>query len=241
VQKINKAPAPRMVAFRKDGSALNTVTAMLMMSWAQIGIQRHDMIRPKSAPSSEVDKRFSCQQVQNSGPESKDIQLAMSCAAEIRAGHRKGTDLVILDSEFSRSGQVKEVAFIEYVSGRVLLDTLVTPQAPPELSQLKLEWRRGLIDHLWSKKLDSSGTNTDQTLDVCAVAKALEDSGVTKDSVILVWHSTYYYLTLLSNFLESAGANSPLPSRANCVRLVPHVRANVPPYNGKPFCWYHRG
>jgi hypothetical protein len=91
------------------------------------------------------------------------------------------------------------------------------------------------IAHSSSRKLDSSGTNTDQTLDVFAVAEALEDYGVTKDSVILVWHSTYYDLTLLSNFLESAGANSPLPSRENCARLVPHVRANVPPHNGKPF------
>ena len=88
---------------------------------------------------------------------------------------------------------------------------------------------------MWTRKLDSSGTNTDQTLDVFAVAEALEDSGVTKDSVILVWHSTYYDLILLSNFLESAGANLPLPSRENRVRLVPHVRANVPPHNGKPF------
>ena len=157
----------------------------------------------------------------------------MSRAAETRAGHRQGTDLVILDIEFNRTGQVKEVALIEYVSGRV--DTLVKPQAPPELSQLKLARRRGFIDHLWSRKLDSSGTNTDQDLDVWAIAKALEDSGVTKDSVILVWHSTYYDLTLLDNFLVSAGANSTLPSRANCVRLVPHVRADVPPHNGKPF------
>lgn len=100
---------------------------------------------------------------------------------------------------------------------------------------MKLAWRRGLIDQLWSRKLDSSGKSTDQDLDVCAIAEALEDSGVTKDPVILVWHSTYYDLTLLGNFLGSAGANSPLPSGANCVRLVPHVRANVPPHNGKPF------
>jgi hypothetical protein len=80
---------------------------------------------------------------------------------------------------------------------------------------------------LWSRKLDSSGTNTDRYLDVFAIAEALEDSGVTKESAILVWHSTYYDLTLLTNFLESARANSLLPSRANCVRLVPHVRANV--------------
>jgi hypothetical protein len=61
----------------------------------------------------------------------------MSCATEIKAGHRKGIDLAILDIEFGRSSQVKEVALIEYLSGRVLLDTLVTPQTPPELSQLK--------------------------------------------------------------------------------------------------------
>ncbi len=121
---------------------------------------------------------------------SEDIQLAMSRAADTRAGHRQGTDLVILDIDFNRTGQVKEVALIEYVSGRVHLDTLVKPQAPPELSQLKIAWRRGLIDHLWSRKLDSSGTNTDQDLDVWAIAKLLEDPGVTKESVILVWHST---------------------------------------------------
>jgi hypothetical protein len=77
---------------------------------------------------------------------SQDVQLAMYRAAEIRAGHRQGSDLLILDIEFNRSGHVKEVALIEYVSGRVLLDTLVKPQAPPELSQLKLAWRSGLID-----------------------------------------------------------------------------------------------
>jgi hypothetical protein len=75
VQEINKAPAPRIVAFRKDGSALDTVTVMLMMSWAQICIQHHDMIRLKSALSSEVDKRISRQHVQNSGPEAKTFNL----------------------------------------------------------------------------------------------------------------------------------------------------------------------
>jgi hypothetical protein len=153
---------------------------------------------------------------------SQDIQLAMSRAAEIRAGHRQGTDLVILDIEFNRCGRVKEIALIEYISGRVLLDTLVKPQVPLELSQLKLAWRRDLIDQLWSRKLDSSDTNTDQDLDVFAIAEALEDSGVTKESVILVWHLTYYDLTLLSNFLESAGANSPLPSMGSpSLRLYP--------------------
>jgi hypothetical protein len=64
-----------MVALRQDGSALDTVTVMLMMSWAQIGIQCHDMIRPKSALSSEVDNRISCQQLQNSEPIAKTFSL----------------------------------------------------------------------------------------------------------------------------------------------------------------------
>lgn len=205
------------------------------MNWSQIGIQCHDMIRPK------ISSEFRARQVHIMSATSKqltsnqNIRLAMSRAAEIRAGHRQGTDLVILDIQFNRSGQVKEVALIEYVSGRVLLNTLVKHQAPLELFQLKVAWRRGLMDQLWSRELDSSGTNTDQDLDVCAITEALQNSGVTKDFVILVWNSTYYNLTLFVNVLEPAEANSPLPSRANCVRVVPHVRANVPPHDGKPF------
>ena len=63
-----------------------------------------------------------------------------------------------------------------------------TGQAPSTSGALSVKpaWRRGLIDHLWSMKLDSSATNTDQDLDVWAIAEVLEDSGVTKDSVILV-------------------------------------------------------
>jgi hypothetical protein len=64
-----------MLAFRQDGPALDTVTVMLMMSWAQIGIQCHDMIRPKSALSSEVDNGNSCQQLPNSGPVAKTFSL----------------------------------------------------------------------------------------------------------------------------------------------------------------------
>lgn len=47
---------------------------------------------------------------------SEDIQLAISRAADVRAGHRQGAELVTLNIEFNRSGQVKEVALIEYVS-----------------------------------------------------------------------------------------------------------------------------
>ena len=63
----------------------------------------------------------------------------MSRAAEIRAGHRQGTDLVILDIEFGRSGQVKEVTLIEHVSGRVLLDTSHIGQAPSTSGAISIE------------------------------------------------------------------------------------------------------
>ena len=37
---------------------------------------------------------------------SQDVHLAMTRAAKIRAGNRQGTDLVIVDIKFNRSGQV---------------------------------------------------------------------------------------------------------------------------------------
>jgi hypothetical protein len=182
------------------------------------------MIRPKSTLSSEVDKRISCQQLQNSGPVAKTFSLRCLVPRKLEQDIDKA--LTWLSSILSSAEEVR--------LRRLLLSSPLRHigQAP---SPKHLAISRGLIDQLWSRKLDSTGTNTDQDLDVYAIAEALEDSGVTKDSVILVWHSTYYDLTLLGNFLESAGANSPLPSRANYVRLVPHVRANVPSHNGKPF------
>jgi hypothetical protein len=100
-----------MVAFRQDGSTLDTVTVMLMMSGAQIVIQCHDMIRCKSAEFRGRQAQFmSATSIMSATSKqwtsSQDIRFAMSRAAEIRAGHRQGTDLVILDIEFSQSRQV---------------------------------------------------------------------------------------------------------------------------------------
>ena len=97
----------------------------------------------------------------------------MSHAAKFRAGPRQGADLVILDLGFSRSAQIKEVALTEYVSGQAFLDTSVKYQASSRLSQLSLAWREDWIDKLWCMKVGSSGTDTDQYLDFCAIEKAL--------------------------------------------------------------------
>ena len=87
---------------------------MLMRRWAKIGIS---LSRYNPA---QISSKFRGRQAHFMSATSKqwtssqDIQLAMSRAAEIRAGHRQGTNLVILDIEFNRSGQVNEVALIEY-------------------------------------------------------------------------------------------------------------------------------
>lgn len=104
----------------------------------ELGTNRHSI--PRYDPA-QISSEFRGRQRQFMSAASKqwtssqDIQLAMSRAAEIRAGHREGTDLVILDIEFNRCGQVKGIALVEYISGRVLLDTLVKSQVPLELSQ----------------------------------------------------------------------------------------------------------
>ena len=124
MQRINSAPAPRVVAFRQNGSALDTVTVMSTISQAQIGIQSPDIKRPKSAPSSEVDSCISCQQRQNSGPVAKTFSLRCLVPLKLEQVIDKALIYVVLDIEFNRCGQVKDVALIEHVSGRVLLDTL---------------------------------------------------------------------------------------------------------------------
>ena len=45
----------------------------------------------------------------------------------------------------------------------------------------------------------------------------------------------YYNLTLLGNFLKSAGANLLILLKVNCIRLVPYIYINMPFYNKKPF------
>ena len=191
------------------------------MDWIQIVVQRH-------ASSSPIQLEFRHRQAHFISATSKkqassqDIQLATSHAAKFRVGTRQGAGLVILGLGFSRSAQIKEVALTEYVSEGVFLDTLVKPQASSGVSQFILAWRKNWTNKLWSRKVASSGTDTDRYLDFCAI-------------VILVWHSTYFDLILLSNLLEFAGANSPLLSKAKGVHMVPHVRVNVPLPERKPF------
>ncbi|ESU13402.1 hypothetical protein FGSG_07187 [Fusarium graminearum PH-1] len=55
-----------------------------------------------------------------------DYQTVMDIAEKIKAGNRLGTKLVVLDVEFSPvSDQVWEIAVVEFVSGKVVINALV--------------------------------------------------------------------------------------------------------------------
>jgi hypothetical protein len=116
VQKINRTTAPRMVVLRQDGSALKYC---YRHADDELGADRHPMSRYEPT---QIESEFRSRQRHFMSATSKqwtsshDAQLAMSRAAEMRAGPRQGTDLV---------GQVKDVSFIEYVFGQIPLNPLV--------------------------------------------------------------------------------------------------------------------
>ena len=57
----------------------------------------------------------------------KEIDVATKRVTEIWNGKQPGADMVVIDIEFMPStGQVLEVAVIEYVSGKILVDTRIS-------------------------------------------------------------------------------------------------------------------
>jgi hypothetical protein len=59
------------------------------------------------------------------------------------------------------------------------------------------------------------------------VASRLQQAGITKDTMILVWHTSTMDLALLRQFLESAGYVHILPSDNNCIPLIQVLRTNL--------------
>lgn len=164
-----------------------------------------------------------------------DFEAAITRTAEIREGKRPGSDLVVLDLEFlPSSGQILEIAVVESVSGKILLDTKVKHDCLNLLSN-KLDYMAGISSFRMTQKFfgKSLEAYTQNGQDVHAIAKALKSAGITKQTIILVWHSSWYDLTLLQGFLEAAGYSDILPSKENCVRLVPFLWMNMPPPAGR--------
>jgi hypothetical protein len=64
-------------------------------------------------------------------------------------------------------------------------------------------------------------------MNVHEVVLKLQQVGITPDTVILVYHVSAMDLSLLREFLESAGYTDILPPSGNCIPLIPLPRMNL--------------
>jgi hypothetical protein len=148
---------------------------------------------------------------------------------DILQNKRPGSDLVVLDDEYSPSSrQLWEFAMIEQISGDKIIDTIVKyPNGVDHGHSEKYEYMR-----LASKTKASSvyslsrGSNIDR-MDVHKIAATLRQKGISQDTVFLVWHKNTMDLRLLRGLLESSGYNNILPPNENCISLLPLFKHNV--------------
>lgn len=148
---------------------------------------------------------------------------------EILQGKRAGSDLVILDDEFSpASSQLWEFSIIERVSGKILINTGV-------------EHKDGLDHTMWSehpflkmmsrskaaKIFSSSRTPDIGRMNADEIASKLQKAGITQDTVIFVYHKSTFDLRILRDFLESAGYHRILPPDEKCIPLLQLLHPNL--------------
>ncbi|KAF2440657.1 hypothetical protein P171DRAFT_447581 [Karstenula rhodostoma CBS 690.94] len=153
---------------------------------------------------------------------------------EILQNKRPGTDLIILDDEFSpASQQLWEFAMIELVSGKVLVNTKIdhhraldrNASTSSSASSLPF-WSQ--ISRVKAKGVYSSARNTSlEHMNVDEVAFRLRQVGISPSIVIIVYHVTNFDRTLLTRFLESAGYFGYLPTEENCIPIVNVLRPHL--------------
>ena len=120
--------------------------------------------------------------------------------AEVEAGKKPGSDLVILDVEFlPASSQLLEFAIVEKVSGTVLIDTKVKHKNGltfvSDKRNLFCEW----ISYRKACKVfgRKDPCVTGDGPDVDEIAEMLKNAGITHHTIILVWHTSNKDLSLL--------------------------------------------
>ncbi|RBA10665.1 hypothetical protein FPRO05_05254 [Fusarium proliferatum] len=155
---------------------------------------------------------------------------------EIKEGFRAGTDLVILDDEFSTFPQQEtrllEFSMIERVSGRVVIDTLVEHASCGEhkpRSKIKELRHLQMLNERYERWIYARSGRL-QKLDVHEIAAKLKQSGISPDTIVLMWHKNRADLQLLRKFLEAGGYTDILPPDENCIPLIHLFRTNLP-YN----------
>ena len=149
--------------------------------------------------------------------------------SEILQGKRAGSDLVILDDEFSpASSQVWEFAIVERVSGKVLINTTIEHKDGQDHSTwgdhpfLKMMSRSKAAQVFSPFRIRDIGR-----INVDEIASQLQEAGITQDTIILVYHKSPFDLRILRGFLESAGYHGILPPDENCIPLLQLLRPNL--------------
>jgi len=155
---------------------------------------------------------------------------------EIQEGKRPGTDLVILDDEFSpTSSQLWEFAMVEKVSGKVLINAQINHErwgldhkTPTRVENKLMEsLSKAKAFQLYQRTLRRSSTTKSAHIDVDEVASKLKATGITPDTLILVWHYGITDLLILRSFLDSGGYSGILPPDSNCIPMIQLFRTNL--------------
>ena len=151
---------------------------------------------------------------------------------DILQGKRPCSDLVVLDDEFSpASGQLWEFAIIEYLSGETLIN--ITVKHPNDVDH------GALLDHYFMRYLSqvkarpvyaSSRRSHITHMDVHEIASALQQAGISQDTIILVYHQAAVDLRILRQFLAGGGYTEILPSDENRIPLI-NLRPNIFSHN----------
>jgi len=153
----------------------------------------------------------------------------------IRAGCAEESSVVVLDLEFFATIRLTwQIGITTLNSGRVLLNNRVDHGCDPEtllimpdgspMDKGRRNFGRGSVRSVYGsgyKKCSDLKT-------VDEIAAAIKDARITPETIVIVWHNGVFDLTLLTELLESAGHVGILPSRANCIPMIPHFRAGLP-------------
>ncbi|RSL47682.1 hypothetical protein CEP53_009844 [Fusarium sp. AF-6] len=146
------------------------------------------------------------------------FQSVVDQLQKVRDGRDAGVSLLTLDTEFiSTSRRILEVAVGELHSEELLKKPDGRPMSI-NAQRISFESLRKVYGSTGQERCSGKKTARE-------IAETLQRAGVTQTSIILVWHTSTFDLTILRELLESAGYRDILPSEENCIPVIKHYRA----------------
>ncbi|KAK5995590.1 hypothetical protein PT974_04003 [Cladobotryum mycophilum] len=175
--------------------------------------------------------------LQQQWPTSRGFKAVIDQLQKVRDGSESEASLLILDTDFiATTRRVLEVAVGEFNSGKILLDSQVDNQCSTEellerpdgrlLESYERKQSYRTLQKVYGSHDPAKCSNKKTPREI---AEILKNAGVTKQSIILVWHTGYFDLTLLRELFESAGCDDILPPVKNCIPMTNHFRQGLPP------------